>query len=47
MENTKTKKEIIEELEAILKANKNNIYCDEYKLADMIKNLFKDYDVYF
>ena len=47
MENTKTKKEIIEELEAILKANKNNIYCDEYQLADMIKNLFKDYDVYF
>ena len=47
MENTKTRKEIIEELEAILKANKNNIYCDEYQLADMIKNLFKDYDVYF
>ena len=47
MENTKTKKEIIEELEAILKANKNNVYCDEYQLADMIKNLFKDYDVYF
>ena len=47
MENTKTKKEIIEKLEAILKANKNNIYCDEYWLADMIKNLFKDYDVYF
>ena len=34
-------REIIEELEAILKANKNNIYCDEYQLADMIKNLFK------
>ena len=45
MENTKTKKEIIEELEAILKANKNNIYCDEYQLADMIKNLFKDSNI--
>ena len=47
MENTKNKKEIIEELKAIVKANEKNIYCDEYQLADMIKRLFKDCDVYF
>ncbi len=46
MENTK-KEELIEELEAILKANKKNLYCDEYQIADMVKRLFKDYDVYF
>ena len=45
MENTKTKKEIIEELETILKANKNNIYCDEYQLADMIREALKLYDL--
>ena len=47
MENTKNKQEIIEELKAIIKANEKNIYCDEYQLGDMIKNLFKDYDVHF
>ena len=47
MENTKNKQEIIEELKAIIKANEKNIYCDEYQLADMIKRLFKDYDVHF
>ena len=31
------KEELIEELEAILKANKKNLYCDEYQIADMIK----------
>ena len=41
MENTKTKKEIIEELEGILKANKDNMYCDEYQLADMIREALK------
>ena len=46
MENTR-KEELIEELEAILKANKKNLYCDEYQIADMVKRLFKDYDVYF
>ena len=45
MENTKTKKEIIEELEGILKSNKDNIYCDEYQLADMIREALKLYDV--
>ena len=47
MANTKTKQEIIEEIKGIIKANEKNIYCDEYQLGDMIKNLFKDYDVHF
>jgi hypothetical protein len=45
MENIKNKKEIIEELEGILKSNKDNIYCDEYQLADMIREALKLYDV--
>ena len=45
MENTKNKKELIEELEGILKANKDNIYCDEYQIADMIREALKMYDV--
>ena len=46
MENTKNKKELIEELEGILKANKDNIYCDEYQIADMIREALKLYDVW-
>ena len=45
MENTKNKEELIEELEGILKANKDNIYCDEYQIADMIREALKLYDV--
>ena len=45
MENTKNKEELIEELEGILKANKDNIYCDEYQLADMVREALKLYDV--
>ena len=45
MENTKNKEELIEELEGILKANKDNIYCDEYQIADMIREALKMYDV--
>ena len=41
MENTKNKEELIEELEGILKANKDNIYCDEYQIADMIRKALK------
>jgi len=44
MDNTR-KKELIEELEAILKANKKNLYCDEYQIADMIKEALKLYGV--
>jgi len=46
MENTKTKQEIIEEVKGIIKANEKNIYCDEYQLADMIKEVFKLYDIH-
>ena len=46
MENTKNKEELIEELEGILKANKDNIYCDEYQIADMIREALKLYDVW-
>ena len=46
MENTKNKKELIEELEGILKSNKDNIYCDEYQIADMIIEALKMYDVW-
>ena len=45
MANTKNKEELIEELEGILKANKDNIYCDEYQIADMIREALKMYDV--
>ena len=41
MENTKNKEELIEELEAILKANKDNVYCDEYQIADMVREALK------
>ena len=45
MENTKNKEELIEELEGILKANKNNLYCDEYQIADMVREALKLHDV--
>ena len=45
MENTKNKEELIEELEGILKANKDNIYCDEYQIADMIREALKLYEL--
>jgi len=43
MENIK--KEIIEEIEIIIKANKNNPNCDEYWLADVIRDILKRYSV--
>ena len=45
MENTNTKEELIEELECILKANNDNVYCDEYQIADMVREALKLYDV--
>ena len=45
MENTKNKEELIEELEGILKANKDNPHCDEYWLADMVREALKLYEV--
>ena len=37
----KEKKYLIEEIEGILKANKNNMYCDKHQLQDMIEEVFK------
>ena len=34
-----SKKEMIEEIESLCKANKNNSYCSVYWLADMIKEI--------
>ena len=46
MENTKRiKEDLIEELEGILKANKDNLYCDEYQIADMVREALKLYEV--
>jgi len=45
MENTKNKEDLIEELEGILKANKDNLYCDEYQIADMVREALKLYEV--
>ena len=45
MENTKNKEELIEELQSILKANEDNPHCDEYRLADMVREALKFYDV--
>ena len=45
MKLSQRKKELIEELEGILKANKDNPHCDEYWLADMIREALKLYDV--
>ena len=46
MENTKKiKEDLIEELEGILKANKDNLFCDEYQIADMVRQALKLYEV--
>ena len=39
----KEKEELIEELEGIIKANKENMYCDKYQIQDMIEKAFKMY----
>ena len=39
----KEKEELIEELEGIIKANKDNMYCDKYQIQDMIEKAFKMY----
>ena len=43
---TDTKKELIESIESILNANKDNDYCCQYWLSDMIKQQFKLYEIY-
>ena len=40
-----SKKEMIEEIESICKANKNNPYCSVYWLADMIKEIVDNPDL--
>ena len=38
------KEAIIEEVIAICKANKKNMYCDKYQLIDMIREALKLYE---
>ena len=40
-----SKKEMIEEIESLFKANKNNPYCSVYWLADMIKEIVDNPDL--
>jgi len=41
-----TKKELIKSIQSILNANKDNDYCCQYWLANMIKEKFKLYEIY-
>ncbi len=41
LEDLKNKEELIDEIIAICKANKDNDYCCTYQLKDMINNSFK------
>ena len=41
MEDLKNKDELIDEIQAICKANKDNDYCCTYQLKDMIDKTFK------
>ena len=41
LDNLKDKKELIGEIQAICKANKDNKYCCTYQLRDMIEQTFK------
>ena len=40
-----SKKEMIEEIESLCKANKNNPYCSVYWSADMIKEIVDNPDL--
>jgi|21_taG_2_1085346.scaffolds.fasta_scaffold62804_2 hypothetical protein len=42
--NMEDKEAIIEEVIAICKANKKNMYCDKYQLVDMIREVLKLYE---
>ena len=39
------KKEMIDEIQSLCKANKNNPYCSVYWLADMIKEIVDSIDL--
>lgn len=41
LDNLKDKEELIDEIQAICKANKDNRYCCTYQLKDMIDKTFK------
>ena len=41
LEDLKNKDELIDEIQAICKANKDNDYCCTYQLKDMIEKTFK------
>lgn len=41
LDNLKDKNELIDEIQAICKANKDNKYCCTYQLKDMIEQTFK------
>tara|TARA_R100001086_G_scaffold86531_1_gene42257 strand:- start:159 stop:323 length:165 start_codon:yes stop_codon:yes gene_type:complete len=41
IEDLKNKDELINEIQAICKANKDNDYCSTYQLKDMIEKTFK------
>jgi hypothetical protein len=43
MENTK--KEMIEEIEILIRANRDNPNCDEYWLAEVIRDVLKRYSL--
>ena len=40
-----SKKEIIEEIEILIRSNKDNPNCDEYWLAEVIRDVLKRHDV--
>jgi len=41
-----TKKELIKSIQSILNANKDNDYCCQYWLSDMIKQQFKLHEIH-
>ena len=43
---TQVKKDLVEDIEGILTWNKDNDYCCQYQLADMITKVIKDNDIY-
>ena len=40
------KKELIDSIQSILNANKDNDYCCQYQLSDMIKEKMKQYEIH-
>jgi len=40
------KKDLVEDVQGVLTWNKDNDYCCQYQLADMITKVIKDNDIY-